>query len=255
MTKQYPIIFQGFSIEGLKKQWEWQQKMAEWEKSGSHVAQYQEGQIKSPVITLSKGGGETFTNLGCKTETRRLTNLKEINKNPDEWFVSCHGIYTGGKYYVQFANKDNLSERTEIRCPYGVKGDELWVRESFAEVTTGNKPHDAMLQLDNFPIYVYKEDEFNSDIKKWKSPLFMPRKASRITLINEGVTIQRLHDITEEGALREGITEKSRYVIVGGEKESYVATYANKWAEMHGEESRASSPWVWVLRTSVKSII
>lgn len=248
MTKQYPIIFQGFSIEGLKKQWEYQQKLGKLIRNSD--ASDSEGRLYLHHRVIPKPSV-----IGCKTETRRLTGLKEINKNPDEWLISCHGIYTGGKYYVQFANKDNLSERTEIRCPYGVKGDELWVRESFAEVTTGNKPHDAMLQLDNFPIYVYKEDEFNSDIKKWKSPLFMPRKASRITLINEGVTIQRLHDITEEGALREGITEKSRYVIVGGEKESYVATYANKWAEMHGEESRASSPWVWVLRTSVKSII
>lgn len=248
MTKQYPIIFSDFSIEGLKKQWEYQQKLGKLIRNSD--ASDSEGRLYLHHRVIPKPSV-----IGCKTETRRLTGLKEINKNPDEWLISCHGIYTGGKYYVQFANKDNLSERTEIRCPYGVKGDELWVRESFAEVTTGNKPHDAMLQLDNFPIYVYKEDEFNSDIKKWKSPLFMPRKASRITLINEGVTIQRLHDITEEGALREGITEKSRYVIVGGEKESYVATYANKWAEMHGEESRASSPWVWVLRTSVKSII
>ena len=98
----------------------------------------------------------------------------------------------------------------------------------------------------------------------------MPREASRITLINEGVTVERLQDITEEGAMREGIAEELLYPcpeskLVGFEhaqnnyfrkayKKTYKEIYERIWIEMHGEESWSLNPWVFVLKFTVKEI-
>lgn len=247
MTKQYPIIFSDFSIEGLKKQWEYQQKLGKLIRNSD--ASDSEGRLYLHHRVIPKPSV-----IGCKTETRRLTGLKEINKNPDEWLISCHGIYTGGKYYVEFAKKDKLSERTKIKCPYGSAGDELWVRESFHKYTSSDK-------IDMPVIYSYKADNpITSNAPIWKSPLFMPKEASRITLEITGISVERLQDITEEGALREGVTEKWNEIITFPKldnkqikTETYAAGYAKKWAELHGKESWNNSPWVWVIRFSVLS--
>jgi len=79
------------------------------------------------------------------------------------------------------------------RCPYGVPGDRLWVRESFA-------PQDANL-------VVYRGDEAGLALPahQWRSPQHMPRWASRLTLEVIDVRVERLTAITEADAIAEGM--------------------------------------------------
>lgn len=233
--KSKQIIFQDFSIAGIKKQYDWQNTRVVTRDLGGGVKE---------LVTSMKDLHEA--SIGCKTETRRLTGLKEINKNPND-YSSCKVIekdgrlvavfYDHGEKMTRFTNKvkyDGLARPVKyIKCPYGVKGDELWVREKYLFDEPSNK-------------YEYFADASEWEQKSWvwKNVLYMPRKASRITLINEGVTVERLHSITEEGAIREGVLPLEDGLARLG--------YEDAWKQLHGQESWDLNPFCWVLKFSVK---
>ena len=81
-------------------------------------------------------------------------------------------------------------------------GDVLYVRETWASCI-----------LDGKTEYLYKAHPmFDSsepgDIDwTWRSPRFMPQSAARIFLKVTGLRVERLNDISEEDARREGITD------------------------------------------------
>jgi hypothetical protein len=100
-------------------------------------------------------------------------------------------------------------------CPYGQPGDRLWVRESIA----GN------YQLAGHPVYraeavaddsgerdgwwvresQWSPEMFLPNPVKWKSPLHMPRRASRLALEVVEVRVERVQEITGEDAFAEGV--------------------------------------------------
>ena len=103
-----------------------------------------------------------------------------------------------------------------LACPYGVPGDRLWVKETWA-------PGDRWVKIGyecDPPEYVWYRatDELlgpnhrfpeNDDAPlarpaKWKSEMFMPCILSRITLEITAVRVERLQDITESDAKAEG---------------------------------------------------
>ncbi len=125
-----------------------------------------------------------------KTMTRRMEGLKTINQNPDNW------KFTGfaDPLCAFFENeKENIT--TYIKCPYQV-GMKLWVRETWGICPDYNCPR-------------YKADRgMDRDCVidgKWKSPLFMPKKYARIWLEVIGRRVERLQDISEEDAIKEGV--------------------------------------------------
>lgn len=85
------------------------------------------------------------------------------------------------------------------KSPYEV-GMILWVRETWMPETEGGIPTGG---------YIYRAtdrpESDNGDPLKWTPSIFMPRKASRITLEITGVKLERLQDISEEAAKAEGI--------------------------------------------------
>jgi hypothetical protein len=113
-------------------------------------------------------------------------------------------------------------------CPYGQPGDRLWVRETW--------------QHNPFGGIVYRAGSgiVNCDGRGWKPSIFMPRWASRITLEITAVRIERVQDITEEDAKKEG----SRG-YVGGEgpvPESVLAVEPGYW---HTRFFRDGFQFVW----------
>ena len=105
----------------------------------------------------------------------------------------------------------NYNDECSICCAYGRKkcgvenfcaeskykiGDILWVRETWCDL-----PFDSG--------YIYKEDCENI-LKKWKSPIFMPKEAARIWLRVKDVRVERLQYISEDDALKEGASEAVR---------------------------------------------
>lgn len=164
------------------------------------------------------------------------------------------------------------------RCPYGVPGDELWVREVWARV----EPYPQILQKYDLPIawrveknpvaleYWRKRVIFYSDFpgkmpeecgrgatdNKWRSPGTMPRWAARPRLKVTGVWPEQVQEISEAGALAEGIQRQllpdlngNRYHWGDPSKDRYktaVAAYAALWDSINGKKNPwAANLWVW----------
>lgn len=123
------------------------------------------------------------------------------------------------------------NEELVVRCPYGAPGDRLWVRETWAPLTTG---------------YAYRADTiWNAPpADRWRPSIHMPRLASRITLQITGVRVQRLQEISESDAISEGIGESGYQDVFGG---NAVAHYHRLWNVINGIGSWEENPWVWVV--------
>ena len=68
---------------------------------------------------------------------------------------------------------------------------------------------------ENFVEYKYANDDIvDRAIRKWKNKLFMPEKFARYFIKITGVKKQKLHEITEVDAIKEGV-EFSRPIPVG----------------------------------------
>lgn len=86
-----------------------------------------------------------------------------------------------------------------LKCPYGVSGDRLWVRETWGYKSFG----DARAGK---PVYLADCDgKRQARSLRWRPSIHMPRHASRLTLEVVGVRVERLQDISEVDAIAEGI--------------------------------------------------
>ena len=171
-----------------------------------------------------------------KTMTRRLNGLEDVNSYPGilEGDTNCLGPLgyrglMGSSYYLKqsskikykknpglyhwfFGSKEREFNPIPVRCPYGVVGDRLWVKETWAvtgtyfDTKTSEIPHHA-LSLD---VLEYKATCQYPDAGyyKWRSAMFMPLWASRIVLEITGIRAERLQNISRYDAISEGISKK-----------------------------------------------
>lgn len=121
-----------------------------------------------------------------------------------------------------------------IKCPYGVVGDRIWVRETWAFDDVDQK-----VSSENSTIF---KADFLGDSKnqRWRSAMFMPRAASRIELEITGIRVERLQDISETDAIAEGVEQ--------GYGLRHVGFYQDIWDSINGKKYPwSSNPWVWVV--------
>ena len=81
---------------------------------------------------------------------------------------------------------------------------------------------------------------------KWKSSIFMPRHASRITLEITAVRVERLKDITVTDAQAEGVTPLG----VKGDGRRWRAAFRELWDSINAKRKALgwdANPWVWVI--------
>ena len=179
-----------------------------------------------------------------KTQTRRTKGLESINENPDNWTF----IGFDGKFF-NFQNNANPTIMTGIPCPYGKPGDILWVRETFAEY------YDPNGHL-HTPIIAYKADD-NANPVRWKPSIHMPKAAARIWLEIVSVRVERLHDISEQDAVCEGVERIADYGTTGYKlytdpDKAYSDidakwSFESLWESINGKDSLEANPWVWVI--------
>jgi hypothetical protein len=188
---------------------------------------------------------------GKKTETRRPIS----HKHPFEVtnaFTGHHWPY----FEPYVADID-----TPLPCPFGSAGDRLWVRETWSTMA----PYPCVLWEDGASPAVRSADLSEVQLAywrrrvvyratqpevcqptRWKPSIHMPRWASRITLPVAEVRVEQLQDITEEGALREGL--EAREIL--GRPCSWLS-FAELWDGLYGAKEDLSweaNPWVWVVR-------
>lgn len=185
---------------------------------------------------------------GRKTQTRRVVKpqpeyVKNFTKNSGEMYHAWKGKR------VEFSS-------FMAACPYGQPGDRLWVRETWCNASDNG----LCAPCDNYPIYRASDPEYGTECDgwRWKPSIFMPRKASRITLEVAGVRVERLNEISEKDSAAEGIglsngsaTGQRYYEIWTGKKWacnlSSKNVYMSLWEDINGPGSWASNPWVWVI--------
>ena len=183
---------------------------------------------------------------GRKTCTRRIC------KDANECTVPDMDFYNADKrtYAVHnFADKKHteqlsIAERTCPICP----GDILYVRETWKKAPNG--------------YYYYEDWQRNdiADITKWKPSIHMPKEAARIWLKVMNVRVERLQEITDEQAKREGIqydecptgfTWKQETDMhncyttqIGAMQALWNSTIKKSDLDRYGWDA---SPWVWVI--------
>jgi len=83
----------------------------------------------------------------------------------------------------------------------------------------------------------------------WKSPFYLPRKASRITRDVIGVRREHLHDMPKSDVYAEGLSEEYvRHFREWYDGQAPWMAFAQKWDEMHGHRAPwSSNPLVTVI--------
>jgi hypothetical protein len=236
---------------------------------------------------------------GTKTQTRRI-----IKPQPPEMPVpNCHpshkqkhaapylDAYCGGQRTEKnprghsgewcWWQVDDQACPPNFKCKFGVPGDRLWVRETWAKTTNVDgqmdwpgRPHIRLKDADDgdepFEAIIYRADGewewcdgdgFRSGKSYWRPSIYMPRAASRILLEITDIRVERLQDITEDDAVAEGL-----HIFKEGDGNLYYSAlsddwfgdfekwhldprdaYHALWESINGPDSWDASPFVWVL--------
>ncbi|WP_164826888.1 hypothetical protein [Sinorhizobium meliloti] len=200
---------------------------------------------------------------GRKTQTRRL-----LKPQPPEWATSCqqptmlnalHQWVPSGLW--AWSEEEQSPPRPLRRWPVNADGehywlrprfsigDRLWVRETWAPLTylTHNDPGPQAIIDGGF----YRADggTVDGEVSRWKPSIFMPRHASRLTLIVTDVRVERLQDISEADAIAEGAKQYSSSTKLSRPfnadwKGIYREGYAELWNDINGAGSWEANPWV-----------
>lgn len=191
---------------------------------------------------------------GSKFQTRRTNGLETVNEYPREWefrevFTHCAGIERP-QYDYRFEHSSG--EQIDLRCPFGKKGDRLWVRETFSRNSEAN------ISL-GMPEYLYRAD--GAIEGTYKPCIFMPRRASRILLEITDVQVECLLEITSLDSLAEGVEGihigdmqyRFRYYMSPAKVAKTFTmltprqSFQSLWEFTFGRSSWWKNPWVWVV--------
>lgn len=129
-------------------------------------------------------------------------------------------------------------------CPFGRAGDRLWTRETWREIV-GRPQYLA-------DTWHTIEDAWCAGDGPWRSPVVMPRSASRFTLELTGIAVRRVCEVTEDEARAAGAEEQSMVdlatVLQGRSwpRPTYRNGFGSSWRRTYGEESWEQDR-AWVL--------
>jgi len=178
---------------------------------------------------------------GRKTQTRRIAARRlqssTMVSSPFEVMNLLKEETVGDFWYF---------DEEACKCPYGVVGDRLWVRE--AHWMDRRDQSLAVMAVDGFVVAKNGIETGNiidvASLRQnrfWKllPSIYMPRWASRITLEIADIRIERLNDISEEDAHSEGVLQVA--------SDFCCAHFRELWEKINGKGSWDLNPWVWVI--------
>lgn len=155
-------------------------------------------------------------------------------------------------------------------CPYGDAGDRLAIRENYRFHASGDRlvfedgsqivvPNDPHMQENPLDWFRAAREKHGG---KLRPSIFLPSWAGRVRVLLTGVAPQRLQEITNEQAEREGVgfwwkgADGQRRTANGWEfdgenvpkdKRDYLRAFCDVWSALHGAKSWDVNPWVWRL--------
>lgn len=195
---------------------------------------------------------------GDKTQTRRILKPQppsDVGEIQSGFFHPTKIDRSGNEYPgEQVCGAYSTDGQWGVKSPYGGPGARLWVRETWAPVSTFDPSPETGALYRADPIY----DGMASFEWRWRPSIHMPRWASRITLEVTGVRVERVQEINEVDARAEGVEEQVE--IPGIERgvhgdpiqpKNCSATnrerFAYLWSKINGPDSWEANPWVWVV--------
>lgn len=188
-------------------------------------------------------------NADNKTATRRTRNLDGINIYPDDFeFSGFHGD-TNGNMYADFLNrKEKIT--ISIKCPYGWIDDLIYMKEIFQYKNLNNAKDGIMFFAD-----VRNNDNYRN--VKWRSPLYLRKVEARNWMKIINIKMQRLQNISEQEAKKEGAKkgflkeyktpEGTDYSFREDDDGTYYAGFKHIWFKVNNPETWNLNQWVFVL--------
>ncbi len=186
---------------------------------------------------------------GTKTQTRRVIKLRK-----DSIVDLFDDDYLSEKGFCGF-DTENFHNR-QVKCPFGKVGDLLWVRETWADVTSAFNDADeirhAAFKADESVYDVYGQIQYLEKlgdsgiyVDKWKPSIFMPRFASRIALEITNIRVEQIQQISLEDSEAEGIRAFHDAEKLNGDCSEFIKL----WNEINSKRgfSWESNPFVWVI--------
>lgn len=190
---------------------------------------------------------------GLKTCTRRL--IKFLPGENPQWT----GYIKDGLMLYNGTNEPCIRQ-----APYKT-GDILYVRETwqkaglvddFDQVVDGTEKYyyAAGPEKPYFDFWVDPETGEHKDRMPWRPSIHMPKEAARIWLKVTDVGVERLQEITDDGAKAEGANWKNGKNV--GWEEKMRRTAVERFAEIWNSTIKKSdldrygwdvNPWVWVV--------
>jgi len=183
---------------------------------------------------------------GRKTMTRRVVK-------PQPYPAGLSGVYADlyhrGPEWAFWLPDRRMTEPRTWPCPFGQPGDKLWVRETWAmrkDTEPGSEHAKHYLHFKADGGGWSPSDEMNwHNWEQWRSPIFMPRWASRITLEITAVRVERVQDISEGDAKAEGLQDWYGAEPAVTNRGRFHAFWDSLNAK-RGYEWDAN-PWAWVI--------
>lgn len=203
---------------------------------------------------------------GRKTCTRRIVKygipddaIWGYTEFTPKGYISCRGVYADGYgegfYKLPYQLGDILYVREAWQYLYELDGNEQIIEDT-------GKYYYAATDTIPFDTYV-DENGVKHDHAPWRPSIHMPKEAARIWLKVTNVRVERLQDITEDGALREGSQGiRCDHVALGehgctdcmntgwieppqvGFMQIWDSTIKKSDLDRYGWDA---SPWVWVI--------
>ena len=143
---------------------------------------------------------------GRKTQTRRVIKLRDGSLPADDE-MSCD---ENGKVITVMDFSKTFPQWQERKCPYGVPGDKLWVKETWNAKSIDDTWWEDMVGTCSekmaFNWNMYFKANNSEACEKWRPSRFMPKAFSRITLEIKDIRVERVQDITDSDIVAEGVS-------------------------------------------------
>jgi len=218
-----------------------------------------------------------------KTQTRRVWKPPEKISKGFEWDFHEE---VDGQLSLIATHKDSghSAFHSVIKCPYGIPGDRLWVREAWKVwgwhegepitvqfkdgkifeclesdklgyedweqemwMQSGDECEKAGMIIDpETDCYTWKGCKSGEIPTRWRSPIHMPRWASRITLEITDVKVARVRDISSKDAYAEGCRCKC---LCSEPCPATTYSFKSLWDTINAKKGFGwdVNPWVWVI--------
>ncbi len=190
---------------------------------------------------------------GIKTQTMRVVRPQpDLLGRPATWLKN--GWLVKETISGQVAPVYTRHTGSPIRCPHGVPGDTLWVRETWglwdnALDEQATRPWRDYRRVDSrtgaeslvdYVEVVYRAD-WGDATMKWRPSIFLPRCLARTLLTVTDVALVKVQDINEAGAIAEGVDPTGATAL---------EQFSALWDGINAKRGFpwCDNPWVWAVK-------